>query len=187
MPGTLETLDARHTVLSKEIVTDTVRSSKRIFWTLRGVSWTGRDGSTPRDVNTAVAAARLNPPIQIFNINSDYPMRIWTRDIFNLIGPAGLQWISNAEKVKTSINGIFDENSGPRPSFSKLVICKVTGDPRVDVNSRGGMNFRSNTVVTPNPNFVNFRLVSVNTTGKVGYVSVPTTRVGRPTNISDWS
>ena len=39
------------------------------------------------------------------------------------------------------------------------------------------MNFRSNDVFTQNPNFVNLRIVSVNTTGKLVSVSVPTTRV----------
>ena len=56
----------------------------------------------------------------------------------------------------------------------------------VDVNSLSGMNFKSDTVVTPNPNFVNFRIASVNTTDKLGSVSVPTTRVGKPTKISNW-
>ena len=48
------------------------------------------------------------------------------------------------------------------------------------------MNFGSDTVVTPNPKFVKFGLASVNTTDKLGSISVPTTRVGSPTNSSDW-
>ena len=127
----------------------------------------------------------LTPQIQIFHSTSDSPIRTGTQDIFNPIGPAGHQWISNAEKLKTSINDFFAEKRGPRPSFSKGVICKVTSDPMFDVNSRWGMNSGSNAVVTPNPKFVNFGITSVNTTEKLGFVSVPTTRVGRPTKIPD--
>ena len=59
-------------------------------------------------------------------------------------------------------------------------------DPRVDVNLHCGMNFGSDAVVTPNPNFVNFGLVSVNITEKLGSVSVTTTRHERAMNSSDW-
>ena len=48
------------------------------------------------------------------------------------------------------------------------------------------MNFGSDLVVTQNQNFVNFGLASVNTTDKLGSVSIPTARVGRPKNSSDW-
>ena len=47
------------------------------------------------------------------------------------------------------------------------------------------MNFGSDAIVTPNPNFVNFGLASVNKMDKLGSVSVPTTRVRRPTSNSD--
>ena len=48
------------------------------------------------------------------------------------------------------------------------------------------MNFGSDTVLSKNPNFINFRLSPVNTTDKLGSVIAPTTRVGGPTNGSDW-
>ena len=88
--------------------------------------------------------------------------------------------------LKTSNDGLFDKNSGPRPSFSKVVGRKLTGDPSVDVNLRGGMQFGSDSVVTPNPNFVNFRIASVNATDRLGSVSATTTIFGRPTSSSDW-
>ena len=80
------------------------QSGAHIFRTPREVSQTGRDGSMPRDTNTAVATVSLTPPIQIFNSTSDSPTRTVTQDIFNPIGPAGPQWIRNAQKLKTSIN-----------------------------------------------------------------------------------
>ena len=89
-------------------------------------------------------------------------------------------------ETKTSIDEFLVENRGPRPIFRKLVGCKVTADPRFDVNSYGGMNSGSDAVVTPNPNFMNFGIASVNITDKIGSVRLPATRVERPTEISDW-
>ena len=58
-----ETLNAHQTMILKEIVTDTVHSGTCIFQTPSELSRTGKDGSTTRDVNTAVATARLTPSI----------------------------------------------------------------------------------------------------------------------------
>ena len=46
------------------------------------------------------------------------------------------------------------------------------------------MHFGSDSVVTPNPNFVNFRVASVNATDELGLVSATTTRFRRPTSSS---
>ena len=54
----------------------------------------------------------------------------------------------------------------------------------VDVNLRGGTNFGSYSFITPNPNFVNFGIASVNATENLGSVSVATTRVERPISCS---
>ena len=48
------------------------------------------------------------------------------------------------------------------------------------------MNFGSNVLFNPNPNFINLGIASANKTDKLGSVSVPTTRVGRPTSSFDW-
>ena len=48
------------------------------------------------------------------------------------------------------------------------------------------MNYGSNAIFNQNPNLINLGLVSVNTTDKLGSVSVPTTRVGRLTSSSNW-
>ena len=107
--GIGETLDARQKVLSKDIVTDVACSGAHILWTSRGVSGTGRDGSTPRDVNTSMEAIRFTSPIHIFDSNSNSPTQSGTQDIFNPIVPAGPQFISNPEKLKKFINRFFSE------------------------------------------------------------------------------
>ena len=96
-------------MLLKEIITSAARSDARILGNPREVRRTDRDGSTPRDVKTDVATARLTPPSQNFNITSDSPTRIGAQDIVNPIGPAGPQWISGAPKLKTSIHGLFEK------------------------------------------------------------------------------
>ena len=82
-PGIQETLGARQAVLLKEVVTDAARSGARIFRTLRELSRTVRDGSTPRCVNTSVVTTRLTPINPIFNSTSNSPMMNGNQDIVN--------------------------------------------------------------------------------------------------------
>ena len=105
--GIGETLDTLQTVLLKEIVTDAVHSGANILRTLKDVIRMGRDGTTPWYGNTAVAAARLTPPVQICHSTTDLPIRNRNQDNINPIGPVITQWIRNAEKPKTSIDGFF--------------------------------------------------------------------------------
>ena len=56
----------------------------------------------------------------------------------------------------------------------------------VDVNSCGGMNFGSDSFVTPNLKFINFGVVSVNATDKLESVSTTAAIVGRPISRSKW-
>ena len=81
---------------------------------------------------------------------------------------------------------IFAEDRGLEPIFSEVVGWKFSDDSSDDVNSRCGVNFGSNAVFTRKPNFIKLGLASVNTTDKLGSISVPTTRVVRPTRGSKW-
>ena len=100
VPGIRGTLGTHQTFLPKEIVTDAARSGARIFQNPSKVSQTGRDGSMPQDVNTAVATTRLTPQRQIFNSTSNSPTRNGTQDIVNPIEPASPQWINTAQNSK---------------------------------------------------------------------------------------
>ena len=66
--GIEDTLDARQTVLLKEIVTDATHSGAHIFRNPRDVSRTGRNSTMPQDRNTAVAASSLTSPVQFFTV-----------------------------------------------------------------------------------------------------------------------
>ena len=48
------------------------------------------------------------------------------------------------------------------------------------------MNLTCDAVLTEIPNFVNLGLSSAHTSDKLGSVSIPTTRIGRPTDGSNW-
>ena len=48
------------------------------------------------------------------------------------------------------------------------------------------MNSGSDTVLSKNPNFMNFGMLPTNTPDKLRSGIVPTTRVGRPTNVFNW-
>ena len=48
------------------------------------------------------------------------------------------------------------------------------------------MNFGSYTILNKSPNCIPFGLLSVNTTDELGSVFIPTTRVRRPKNGSNW-
>ena len=48
------------------------------------------------------------------------------------------------------------------------------------------MNFGSDTVLSQNLNFMNFGMLPVNTTDKLGFVIIHTNRDGSPMNGSNW-
>ena len=183
--GIRETLDARQTVLSKKIVTDAALSGARIFQTPREVSRTGMYCTTPWERNIVVAAARFTSPLQFFHSTTDSPSQNRNQDIINPIGAVSPQWTRNANKLKTSVNWFFVEDRGLKTILSKVLGCKFTDNSSVDIKSRCGTNFGSNAVFTQNLKSIHLGLASVNTTDKLGYVTVPTTRIRRPTSSSD--
>ena len=107
-----DTLDARQTVLSKEIATDATCSDARIFQTPREVRRMIRDITTTKYGNTVVETFRLTPPVQICHSITDSPSQNRNQDIINPIGPVIPQWTRNAKKLKTSIDGFFALDRG---------------------------------------------------------------------------
>ena len=104
-----ETLQARQTIILKEIVMDVACSGACIFRTPGYISRTDRDSTMPRDGNTAVAASRSTSPVQICHSTTDYPIQNRNQDIINPIGPFSIQWINNTEKLKTSTDGFLQK------------------------------------------------------------------------------
>ena len=69
---------------------------------------------------------------------------------------------------------------------SKLIGSKTFTNESSNVYTRGQMNFVSDTVLSKISNFMNFGLLSVNTTDELGSISDPTTIIGRRTHGSNW-
>ena len=161
--GIKDTLDARETVLSKEIVLDAARSGARTLWN-------HKEGKQDRQGrHHATGRKHRCSGCQV------HPIRNRNQDIINPIGPVSPQWIRNADKLKTSTNGPFVEDRGPKPIFSKVLGCKFAPVFSVSVNSRCGMNFRSNAVFILNPSFIDLGIASINRTYKLESFSVTTT------------
>ena len=74
--GSGETLKARRTIISKEIVTDAARSAARVFRTPADAIRHVMDGTTSQDGNNAVGYARLNYPVRICVSTTGY--LIWS-------------------------------------------------------------------------------------------------------------
>ena len=184
--GSGETLHARHRIISKEIVIDAARSAAHVFQTPEDVIRNGTDKTTPLEDNPAIGSTRLTSPIRIGVSTTGSPSRTGRQDIRSPREYIGPQWIRDAQPLDTSINGIYSNYRDPAPIFSKVIDRKFTDKSSADVISCCQMNFGSDTVLIESPNFVNLGLAYVHTSDELGYVVIPTTRIGTPMDGSKW-
>ena len=66
------------------------------------------------------------------------------------------------------------------PSWIKVIISKTFTNKSANVYMRGWVNFGDDTVLSESPNFIDFWMLSVNTTDELGSVFVPTTIIINP-------
>ena len=125
VPGIRETLGSRQTVFPKEIVTDTAYSGASIFWTLREVSRTDRDGSKPQEVNTAVATVRLTLQNPNFIGTPDSPTQTGNQDIVSPRRSIIPQKARNTEPLDATINQFPDVHGHPTPILRKAIVPKA--------------------------------------------------------------
>ena len=181
-----ETLHARHTILLKEIVTNVACSAARVFRTPTDVSRYETDRITPRDINTAIGSTRLDYPVLIGGSTTGSPTRTGSQDIICPRGSIRPHWSSDAKPLDTSINGIYSKHRDPTPTWIKLICCKFTDKSSANVNSRCRMNLARDVVLTESPNFTNQGLSSVHTPDELRSVFVPTTKIKRLVDGSNW-
>ena len=86
----------------------------------------------------------------------------------------------------TYINEIYDKHRDPAPTWSKVIGRKFSGKSSAYVNSRYWINLTRDAVLTKSPNFMNLGLSSVHTSDELGFVFIPTTIIGRPTDAFNW-
>ena len=161
-------------------------STAHVFWTHAEVSRHGTYGTTPRDCNTAIGSARLTSPVRIGGSNTGSPSRTGNQDIISPRGSIGTQWSRDDQPLDTSINVIYSEHRDPAPILNKVIGQKFADKSSADVNSRCRMNFGSDAVFTESPNFVNMGIAFVHTSDELGSIFIPATRIGPPTDGSNW-
>ena len=79
----------------------------------------------------------------------------------------------NAEPLDASINRIPAKHRDLAPSLSKVTGSKTFTNKIADVYARVWMDFGSDTVLSESPNFMDFRLSSINTIDGLGYFLCP--------------
>ena len=137
-------------------------------------------------MNTVGVSNKSINQVLIGTMTSTPPIRIRSQDIGSPRGSVGPQKGRNAHPFKTSINKFYLEHGHPMPISSSVICSKTVPEKSADVYARKIMGFGSNSVVTKSPNLIDFGLSPANTLNKIKSGIVPTTRVGRSTNVSDW-
>ena len=141
MPVIQETLGACETVIPKYIVTEAVRSGARILQTQREVSRTGRDGSTPIDVNTAIVTVRLTLKSPNFIDTSDFPTWTGNQDIVSPGRSVFAQEAQNSKPLHVPINQFLAVHGHYTPIFSKVIGPKIVPGTSGDVCALESVNW----------------------------------------------
>ena len=129
----------------------------------------------------------LNSLVLIGGGTTVSPTRTGSHDIGILKGPTGYVEIRNAQPFSTSIDGNSDKNGDTKPIFSKLIGRELFHHSRANIYLRCRLNFTRNAVGTKRPNFINLGLPALHTLDELWSFRIPTTRVRRPTDESNWS
>ena len=150
------------------------------------INW--KDASGPIKVDRKTVRITLRTTTQVLTGTgpSTYQISIGRQ---NIEGPRRSiipQEARNANTLDASINQFPAKHRDPSPGWIKIIGRKVVTNKSADVYVCRRMNFRSDTVLSENPNFMNLGLSPVNTTDKLESVPFPTTIFGRPKNGSNW-
>ena len=173
VPGIRENLGARHMILPKDIVTDAARSGAHIFRTQREVSRTDSDSSTPHDVSTSIATARLTLQNPNFIGTSDSQTRTGNQYITSPWRSIILQKGSNANPLEAPINKFSAVHGHPTPISSKLIGPKKVSGEIADVYAHENMHCASNSIVSESQDFMDLGLSPANTTDTLSPSSSP--------------
>ena len=173
-------------VLHKDIVTGTTCSTEGVLKYSPVVNWKDTSGPIPVDRNNF--GIPLITTTQVLNDTgpSASPISIGSQKIEGPRRSIPPQESRNPEPLDASINQFPSENRDPMPGWSKIIGSKLVTDEISDVYARSQMNFGSDTILSENPNFINFGMSPINTTDKLGSTIVPITRVWMPTIGSNW-
>ena len=173
-------------ILHKEIFTGASRSAAGVLKVPLVVNWKDASGTIPQNINTVRMPPRTTTPVWNSTGPSVPPINIGIQKIKGPRRPIIPQEIRNPEPLTDSINRINDKHRYPDPSWSKVIGIKTFTNESADIYARGRMNFWSDTILSESPNFMDLGLSTFNKTDELGSVVVPTARIGRPEDGSNW-
>ena len=176
----------RQTIFSNVIITDAARSSAHVYRNPAVGNRKDTDMTIQRVRNASISPPRLTSRVIVDGGTSVSPTRTGTQEISSTSRPIGPVEVRNAQPFHTFINGNYTKNGDLTPTFSKIISCKVYDKSSADVYLRCRLNFTRDTVITKIPNFMNLELSSVHTSDELGSFVVLATRIGGPTNVSNW-
>ena len=179
-------LHAVHAVLHKQITTVATRSAAGVLKYPPVVNWKDTGGTIPVDINTSGIPPRTTTQVRTGAGPSVPPIIIGSQKIEGSRRSIILQEFRNANPLNASINTFPVEHRDPTLGWSKVIGSKTFTNESADVSARFWMKFRSETVLSEITNFMDFGLSDVNTTDELGSVFVPTNRVRRSTDGSNW-
>ena len=179
-------LHAVRAVLLKEIVTGATRSAEGVLKDHPLVNWKDTGRTIP--VNRKIVGIPPRTTTQVWTGTGPFvpPINIGRQKIEGPRRSIIPQEFRNAQQFDASINIIPAKHRDTTPSWSKVIISKTFTNKRIDVYTRGRMNFTSYTVLYESPNFMDFGLSSIKTTDELGSVFVHKNRIGRSTDGTIW-
>ena len=184
--GVQEILSPHQTVPLEASVTDAACSCTRIFRTTGKVRRTGRDVSTPKDVNSSETNFRLNSPSPGSNPNSITPVRYGAQDVISPSHISIAKRDRNAEPLEAPIDVSLAVNGQSTSFFRKVIVLETVPGEVADVNACERMNFTSNSVLGESPKFMDLGLSPANTADKLNSVLSSATRAEGLTENSEW-
>ena len=179
-------LHAVYAILHKEIFTGVTCSAAGVLKSLPMVNWKDMGETIPVDRNTFGIPPRTTTHVWTGTGTSVPPISTGRQNIDGPRQSIITEEVRNNNPLNNSINIIPAKHRDPKPSWSKVIGSKKITNEGADIYARGRTNFRSDTVLSESPNFMDFRLPSVNTTDELGSIFSPTTRIGRPADGSNW-
>ena len=124
------TTHARQTIALKVIVTNTARSSARVFRDIADVNKKDMDGTIPQNIINSRRYPRLNSPVLIGGGTTISPTRMGSQDISSPKGPTNSVEVRNSQIFHTSINRNSAENGDPTPAFGKIIGRELSHESR---------------------------------------------------------
>ena len=173
---------------TKEIITDAASGGNWISRTLRQVSRTGIDRSTPGENGNDIGIIEPPSPVLIGIIGTAPPCDL------NVRQEVGDKWqstspglVRQSQELDTIVDGKLPDNINLMSIFRKVIIDKLSRGSSRYLYKRCRTNFAADPVQIQTPQLVDLGISTINALDEVSGISTPATRTQRPTDGAHWS